>query len=154
MKQFIQLIVFAGVLLACGSTKNKNEELVESTTVEHDAKPQRPYQTKARIGKFPEGDPVKILAASVTGNTLSLEVSYSGGCGMHDFEFIGSEFILKSMPPKRQVQLIHYNRGDQCESIVNQKVEVDIRDLSYNEMDIILLLKDWKEELKYHYQSE
>lgn len=154
MKKYILLVALAGTVMACGSTKDKNDEAINSTTTDQDAKPQRPYQTKARIGKFPEGAPVQIISANITGNNLLLEVSYTGGCGMHDFEFIGSEYLLKSMPPKRQVQLIHYDRGDQCESIVHQKVEIDIRELAYNQMKVILLLKDWKEELAYTYQSE
>jgi hypothetical protein len=108
----------------------------------------------ARIGKFPETDPIEIDTAFINGNILYLSVHYSGGCKYHRFEFIGNPAIMKSMPPKRSAKLIHMDDNDDCESIVNEQIEVDIRELSVTETtgsEIILLLENYQYPIHYIY---
>lgn len=153
-----EILIFSVLILifSCKTVENaaKAETQVVSEPVEQ-VKPQRPYEVKAKLGKMGESDPLTINSVSLDGNFLTLEVSYTGGCGMHEFEFIGSEVVMKSLPPKRTVKLIHHNGDDTCESVVHQSIRVDISDLAYKTVageEIILLLAGTKEEIKFIYQ--
>ena len=152
MKTILLLSVLA-VLLSCAETKImtvSEEEVVESTdnpntdvAIKH---------IKAKIGKFMESDHVDIESVIVKGNALFIAVSYSGGCKEHELELIGNPLIMKSLPPKRAIQLYHNANGDSCRSLVNEILEIDITDLAYSQTEgseIILVLEGWEEEIKY-----
>lgn len=148
----LYLIGILGIILF-SSCKTTEEVIVEEITEEVELKPQRNYHVIATLGKFPESDPVDIDSVWVQGNSLLINVSYTGGCALHKFEFVGSEAIMKSMPPQRVVKLIHYDGADSCESIVNQTIEINITPLSITETagsEIILVLG--KQKIKYIYQ--
>ena len=157
MKAFI-IILTSLLVISCATDKNYQIEESSETVTEEAAnqdKPQRPYRTEARIGKVSKSDPVEIFSAEINGNTLFLEVSYTGGCGLHEFELIGDPAIMKSNPPKRSVVLTHNANNDSCESLVNQKIEVDITELAVTETsgsEIILLLAGHDSPLKYIYE--
>lgn len=111
---------------------------------------------KASIGEIGQlSDPVTISAIRIEGNILFIEVSYSGGCNAHQFEIIGSNMIAKSLPPIRQIQLVHESNNDKCESLIKQTLEIDIKDLAYKQeagSKIILTLDGWKESIEYVYE--
>ena len=147
MKSIIlYIIAFGFVLSSCKTSENL---IIESPPVEEvvNDKPQRNYSLEATIGKFPESDPIDIDSLWLDGNTLFLNVSYTGGCALHKFEFVGDMGVMKSLPPQRNVKLIHYNGADSCESIVKQTLEIDITALAFNEnsgSEIVLLLNNNK----------
>ena len=156
----MQKIVFFLILAAVIGCKSKKDTISESSNVQQEIveeieeKPKRPQQITARIGKFPESDPIQIDTAIITGNTLYLSVHYSGGCKYHRFEFIGSPAIMKSMPPKRSVKLIHMDDNDDCESTVVEQIEVDIGELSITETtgsEIVLLIENYQYPIHYIY---
>lgn len=158
MKKIIWLLPIA-LLLACKVEKNKPEsivvveEIVTNDTIQE--KPQKPYQVTARMGKFPESDDLQIDTAYVIGNSLHLNVKYGGGCKLHQFEFIGEPDVIKTLPPKRSVQLIHDNGDDMCKALVSQQIEVDIKEMSHNKKvgdSIVLLLSNYKYPLTYIYE--
>ena len=111
----------------------------------------------ATIGDFPkENEPVEIRKAEIKNNILYLSISYSGGCGQHNFELIGSKNITKSLPPTREIQLIHKIENDNCTNIITRNIEVSISNLAYlkeNGSEINLLLKGLKDEILYTYQE-
>ncbi len=147
---------FVLLLTACGSTKESGEsvETVEEA-VEENIQTEKPIQITAELGESGKSDPIKILAAEIKGNTLFLDVSYGGGCETHEFEFIGSTVVMKSLPPKRTVKLVHKAKGDACKAIINQRIEVDIKTLAYQQTagsEINLLLSGYKDPLNYIYE--
>jgi hypothetical protein len=135
---------------AISEPKQQEEQIIEQV----EEKPKRPQQLIARIGKFPDSAPIVIDTAIIVANTLYLTVNYSGGCKYHKFEFIGSPAIMKSMPPKRSVKLVHYDDDDTCESLVNEQIEIDIRELSVTETtgsEIVLLIENYQYPVHYIY---
>lgn len=113
------------------------------------------YLVKATIGDYQESDPIYINSAEIKGNTLTLEVSYSGGCTEHSFEFIGSPVVMKSQPPKRTVKLVHHSQDDTCEEHISQQIVIDLKDIAYSQesgSEIILLLSGYKGELHFIYE--
>ena len=147
-------------LFACKNSKELTEQINTQTdsngeSVQTDNKPQRPYSVVARIGKFSESDEINIQSAEIEGNILTLQVSYTGGCAAHTFDFIGSAALMKSLPPKRSVKLVHSNGNDQCESIVNSIVQVDLSELAYTKetgSEVVLMLEGFNSPLTYIFQ--
>ena len=100
-------------------------------------------------------DPIEITAVRVEGNTMFIDMSYTGGCEEHTFEVIGSEMISKSLPPIRSVQLIHAAKGDQCKKIVEETLIVDISKLAYKQehgSTIFLLVNALKNRIEYTFE--
>lgn len=152
MKIILLLSVLAG-LLSCAETKeivlSKEDVVVAETDSNSDVTIK---QKKAKIGAFMESDHLDIESVILKDNSLFIAVSYSGGCEEHDFELIGNPLIMKSLPPKRTIQLYHNANGDSCRSLLNEILEIDITDLAYDQTagsEIILILEGWEEEINY-----
>ncbi len=134
------------------STKTEIEEKKEEAT---DLNTEKSIEIKAHFGEFEDSDPINIQSVLVSGNTLILTVSYSGGCEEHSFDMVGSQFTAKSLPPIRQLKLIHKNNGDKCKAIIGKTILVDIRDMADVQetgSEIILNLEGWKGRISYKYQ--
>lgn len=119
-----------------------------------DGKPQRPYKIQGEMGEVSskESDPYQILNTKIIGNKIFIEISYTGGCGMHNFRCFGNESISKSIPPQRVIKLVHDDGDDTCESIVKQTIEVDINPFAYSlagRSEIVLLLDGYNQPLTY-----
>lgn len=61
-------------------------------------------------------DAYVINSAAITGDTLEVSVSYSGGCEEHRFTLIVSESFLESHPVQLHISLAHDANGDACEA--------------------------------------
>ena len=132
----LYLIFGVCLILSCKSKQNIGSEKVETeiSTDETDItnKEYSDINVKAKIGDTKiESSSVQILKSSIDGNLLTLKIGYSGGCTEHSFEFIGSEMIAKSLPPIRNVRLIHHSNGETCRIYIERKLVIDLRDLAY-----------------------
>jgi hypothetical protein len=140
--KLLSILAMATLLFSCNNTK----EVLDIDPI--DVK-------KAQIGDVPhESAQTTITSVKLEGNILTLDVEYSGGCEDHSFEFIGSAAIMKSLPPKRAVQLVHNSNGDSCRELISETIKFDIRALAVTETsgsEIILLLDGVKEPIKYVY---
>ncbi len=141
MKLF-SIFAISILLVACNNTK----EVLDIDPIE---------VQKAQIGEVTqESDAVTITGAKLEGNILSLNIEYSGGCKDHSYDLIGSEAVMKSMPPKRAVNLIHHSNGDSCRELVSETIKFDIRALAMaqtNGSEIVLMLDGYKESISYVY---
>lgn len=144
----ITLFVLSIALLSCGTRKNATKDEQSNST----AKPKETMIT-ATIGELSKtSDPMTISSIQIDGNVMTVEVTYSGGCGEHSFQVIGSSTIAKSLPPIRSIQLVHNANKDECKKMIIQKIKVDISDLAYKKesgSEIYLTLEGWKEKVKY-----
>lgn len=73
-------------------------------------------------------DAATILAATLSGDTLSLVVEYEGGCQEHDFSLIHDSVFLESFPVQTHVRLAH--EGDRCGEQVTEELEFDLSPLA------------------------
>lgn len=147
MKQFI-LVLPIILFLACGTTKNNSKQVVVQ-------EPEIPL-LKAAIGKGVSQLETTITEAQIQGNELHLTVTYPGGCEVHKFKMVGSNVLAKSLPPIRNVSLLHsVDLNEACEKLVTQKLRFDIRDLAEKKEAgsvIKLTLNGWKEVLTYTFE--
>ena len=131
------LIIFIGicVLFACKTKQNSEEESsVNTTPLSESEITNRDYPSlniNAVIGDLSvESKNVQILKSKIEGNNLILKIGYSGGCTTHEFEFIGSPMISKSLPPIRSVRLIHLT-DDTCREYIERELVIDLKELAY-----------------------
>ena len=160
--KLLMTILVSAILISCGNSKEIVKEEIKTTIEDVEItdnneypKPERPVKIKAKIGDFTDSDPIEIKSVKIIGNIMYMQVSFSGGCAEHGFELIGSPVVMKSLPPKRTIRLIHNNNDDACRSIVNKSLEIDLTDIAYSQTsgsELMLMLKGWKEQILYTYQ--
>ena len=71
-------------------------------------------------------DSFVLNSAGIAGDTLSLNLSYAGGCARHEFTLVVSEVFLESDPVQLPVSLAHDANGDSCEAWLTQDYEFDL----------------------------
>ena len=95
-------------------------------------------------------DAYTINAASLQGDTLTVNVSYSGGCETHAFTLVAEEQFLESFPVQLRVSIAHNANGDTCEAWITGDHHFDLTPIKevYQEAyrkdtgTIVLRLKD------------
>ena len=63
---------------------------------------------------------------AIAGDTLSLNLSYAGGCARHEFTLVASESFLESDPVQLPTSLAHDANGDSCEAWLTQDYAFDL----------------------------
>ncbi len=61
-------------------------------------------------------DDYELGAVAVAGDTLTVTVSYSGGCRTHRFTLVAAEGFLESDPVQLDATIAHDADGDPCEA--------------------------------------
>lgn len=110
----------------------------------------------ATVGRIEQAsDSFSISNVLVKENKLFIDVTYAGGCEDHQFQLIGSSILTKSLPPIRSIQLVHHANGDNCKMNWTQRIEVDIKELSYKKevgSKILFNLNGWETQIIYTYE--
>ncbi len=143
MKQITFFVMLALVLtgMSCKSVREKKQDKNGGTVPS--------AILVENMDQYRNNADFSITAVSVEGNVMSIDVEYSGGCQEHEFKLLGMKAIQKSMPPKRGVFLYHNSNGDNCRSIVEEKLKFDISVLAYEGGEIILNLDTWANPISY-----
>ena len=71
-------------------------------------------------------DAYTINAATLEGDTLTVNVSYSGGCETHEFTLVAEERFLESFPVQQRVSLAHNANGDVCDAWITEDYPFDL----------------------------
>lgn len=95
-------------------------------------------------------DDFELNSAAITDDTLTVSVSYSGGCEAHQFTLVASESFLESFPVQLHVYIAHNANGDTCEAYPTEDYHFDLTPIKtrYQEAyrqeagTIILILKN------------
>ncbi|MFM7637845.1 MAG: hypothetical protein ACKO5W_08250 [Crocinitomicaceae bacterium] len=143
-------ILFLFIVILSISCKSSREAKTKKQHVK-----EMKTEKKAELGDINQvSDNINILNASIEGNIINLEVSYSGGCQPHEFNLVGSTMISKSLPPIRSVVLVHKSNNDMCEKQIIETLRFDIRDFAYNqnESEIFLSIKGVENRLLYRFK--
>lgn len=86
------------------------------------------------------------------GDSLRAVVRYGGGCGLHEFVLESSGPMLKSLPPKQPLRLVHRSDGDPCRALIEDSLAWGVREYRGTPRGLtVLLLQDWNEPLNYNY---
>ena len=94
--------------------------------------------------------------AAIDGDTLTLNVSYSGGCEPHEFILVISESFVGTEPVELRVVLAHDANNDLCEAFLTEKYIFDLgviktryQDIYRQNAGIVVLLLD---DRRIHYE--
>ena len=71
-------------------------------------------------------DAYVINAAKIEGDTLHVNVSYTGGCETHAFTLVAEERFLESFPVQLRVSLAHNANSDTCKDSITEDRSFDL----------------------------
>ena len=71
-------------------------------------------------------DPYELSAAAIMGDTLTVTVSYGGGCETHRFTLVASNVFLESDPVQLGASLAHDANGDMCRAWLTEVLDFDL----------------------------
>ena len=74
----------------------------------------------------PNVSPLQIIDANVLGDTLAIQISYTGGCRTHEFQLLDTGIATKSIPPQHLLRLVHILSDDPCEALVTKMLFYDL----------------------------
>lgn len=76
-------------------------------------------------------DPYKLNEISVTGDSIIINWSYSGGCRDHELNLIAKDFFGDSSTPKATLLLSHNSNLDPCERYITENYTFNLLPLKY-----------------------
>ena len=150
--RFLLIILVAGLLFGCGNEGKVVEPIVSSVSPD-DVDPDAIQMGTVVIADTPDEwgvDEYVLNAATITGDSLELSLSYSGGCAAHQFTLVASSVFLESDPVQLDVSLAHNANNDPCEAFPTETYHFDLTPIktlyqtAYQQEAgvVILLLKD------------
>lgn len=154
MHHYKYLAVLLFGLIACksaqkASLENQGEKTIENTSMENNTYPEVIIDMK-RFSE--ESDPFTLKTHKINGDTLSLVVSYSGGCQEHSFDLIGNGSYAKSLPPQSRLRLIHDANDDNCRSLIETNLKFNVKELRYPGTDVLVIFVEGSDErIMYRY---
>lgn len=127
------LLLFMGVTGGCQSA--------ESTTASAPA-------TEAAWSEVP----LTLTSVAVQGDNLVAVVQYGGGCGEHTLHLESNGPMLKSLPPKQPLRVVHRSSGDPCRAMIVDTLVAPLTSFRGTPRGTtVLMLEGWKENLYYAY---
>jgi hypothetical protein len=72
-------------------------------------------------------DPFTLSGASIDGDELTVDVSYSGGCREHGFKLYMRPVFAESDPVRANLYLSHNGNGDFCRALISESLTFDLR---------------------------
>ncbi|HET6511310.1 MAG TPA: NigD-like C-terminal domain-containing protein [Candidatus Kapabacteria bacterium] len=137
-------VLTGGMLSSCSLIDNQSSGSSNSTTQSG-----KVLIEDRDIAKYPM-DPVMIKDASVIGDSLTMLVSYSGGCKPHDFKVVWNGAMMKSLPGQINVVLSHNANDDMCEALITQDVTVSLAPIKQHATNgVVIHLKGFDKPLLY-----
>lgn len=81
-------------------------------------------------------DALSIDSASITGNILTIGVSYGGGCKDHEIQLYWDGAVMLSLPGQINLMLTHDNQDDMCKAIVSTTLKFDLTGIDAQEIQV------------------
>ena len=151
----IYMLLLLAFPLMSSKCEKKAEEMAEEGVEIEEAEAEVPKLLVNMDYQQPKDMPaVTIKSAAVKGDYLTVNVEYSGGCELHNFDLITRGMYMKSLPPQLPIMLNHENNGDACRELKSEKLVFDITEARYGNDEsgeVHLRLDGWEEKLIYKY---
>ena len=131
LKNIVGFALSLFVLFAIGCERQLNEIIARSDdpTVIDSETDRKSSSGSVVIGgnanKFGT-DRYVLNAATITGETLTINVSYSGGCATHQFTLVASDAFLESFPVQLRITLAHNANNDLCRAWLTEDYHFDL----------------------------
>jgi hypothetical protein len=136
--KFLPLIVILFLNISCSnsddgnsptldnSDQGQNEVLIAKLRINEDV-----FNTinTNRTNKIRKGEAYSINNVKRVGDFLQINLSYSGGCKIHDFEIIWDGIVYTDEPCHMNLLLIHNANNDTCEALITRTIVVNLEEL-------------------------
>ena len=76
-----------------------------------------------------DGDSTELASAAISGDTLTIDASYGGGCEAHDFQICWDQSFAESEPVQVWLEVWHDAHGDGCEAYLSETLSFDLSPL-------------------------
>ena len=98
---------------------------------------------------WPEAD-LELVSAVVDGDQLLVTVQYGGGCAEHEVTLEAAGPLLKSLPPKQPLRVVHRTPGDPCRALIQEEHAFELKPWRGAPNGVtVILLEHWNEPLIY-----
>lgn len=91
-------------------------------------------------------DPFNLEGMEIVGNTITLSISYSGGCEEHCFSlYMSPATFFESYPAQANLYLRHDSNGDACEALISEDISFNLHPVAvlyqkiYGQFDEIVI---------------
>lgn len=141
---------------ANNGTKKSKETSAEKGTAEVVEGPKEvvPITIQDALGYPQKKDDFEIESLNIEGDTLAIEVSYSG-CDQHDWALYGNRYYRKSLPPQLNLFLYHDQYGDDCKKRSKTTLYYNIKEVRFpgkkKDYTIILYFNETDKTVSYRY---
>jgi hypothetical protein len=88
------------------------------------------YSSYASYRSIVNSDPFVLDSAIFNCDSISIIVSYSGGCKQHTFEIIWSGTLSDTEPPQTGLIILHDANEDACEAYITETLTFSVSDLA------------------------
>ena len=96
--------------------------------------------------------PLTVTSVTIQGDDLVAVVQYSGGCGEHTLGLVVNGPMLKSLPPKQPLRVVHRSSGDPCRAMIVDTLVAPLTSFRGTPRGTtVLLLEGWEKHLYYAY---
>lgn len=138
------------LIFLLNSCKNQSKTTGDSTVMQAEAYPE--VIVDQGYTNFKNKVLVTIKYMEIEDDILTLAISYSGGCAEHEFELISNGAYAKSYPPQLTLFLRHDDKEDRCRSIVDKKLNFNLKPVQYpGTGQVVLKFNNTKEYIHYNY---
>ena len=88
---------------------------------------QRGLPSAALDWSKPPSAPLEVMQAAIQGDSLVVQVAYSGGCAEHAFELVAAGPQVRSLPPRQPLMIAHDTNGEACRARIEETLAFDLR---------------------------
>lgn len=78
---------------------------------------------------IPPSNPFSHTGTALSGDVLTVDLGYSGGCEIHDFQLCWDAVFAESDPVQVWLTLVHDANGDACEAYITESRQFDLNPL-------------------------
>jgi hypothetical protein len=130
MKQLLILSLLTLITFSCNNTPGEPEDNLSSKIILTSSSAE--YSSYASYRSIVNSDPFVLDSAIFNCDSISIIVSYSGGCKQHTFEIIWSENLSDTEPPQTGMIILHDANDDACEAYITETLTFSVSDLAAN----------------------
>ena len=130
MKPFVILSLLTLIAFSCKNSPDVREDNLSSRIIVTSSLAE--YSSYASYRSIVNSDPFVLDSAIFNCDSISIIVSYSGGCKQHTFEIIWSENLSDTEPPQTGMIILHDANDDACEAYITETLTFSVSDLADN----------------------
>jgi len=128
MKTYLVLLLLTIAVFSCKKGQEDSKDTLASEIIL--TRSSSGYSDAALNRSSENSDPFDLKDVIISGDTVKITVSYSGGCTTHTFEVIWSETLSCTTPPQTGLIILHNSNGDMCEAYITETLVFNVSDMA------------------------